>query len=64
MQRTVEWFDTRKLAEAAEKRAIETENPIYNKVHNGRNAHRRIELPAARRRRQAEAEESREKLDA
>jgi hypothetical protein len=64
VQRTVEWFDTRKLAEAAEKRAIETENPIYNKVHNGRNAHRRIELPAARRRRQAEAEESREKLDA
>lgn len=31
---TIEWYDSRKEVEAAEKVAIQTEGPIYNKLHN------------------------------
>lgn len=33
---TLEWFDTRALALAAEAAAIKAERPVYNKTHSGR----------------------------
>ena len=43
VRRETEWYDTRTEAEAAEKAAIETEKPIWNKVFNGSNRRRRVD---------------------
>jgi hypothetical protein len=34
VDRTIRWFDTRTAAQAAEKVAIQTEKPAYNRVYN------------------------------
>ena len=36
-RQTAEWFESREAAEEAERRAIETEQPLYNVVHSSRN---------------------------
>jgi hypothetical protein len=43
VRRETQWFPSRSEAEAAEKLAIETEKPIWNKQHNGGNSRRRID---------------------
>lgn len=46
VKRTVEYYPSKKAAKAAEKAAIEAEQPIYNKAMNGRNPFRRVDQRA------------------
>lgn len=43
--RVIEWYDDRPTAERAERKAIETEGPRYNIVHNYRPAAPTVEAP-------------------
>jgi predicted GIY-YIG superfamily endonuclease len=43
VRREVDYYPTRKAAAAAEKLAIETERPLYNKQHNQRNPRRLVD---------------------
>lgn len=47
-QTTLEWFPDRQSAEAAERKAIQAERPIFNIVHNPDAERRRDEYIAAR----------------
>lgn len=40
---TVEWFETRKQADTAERKAIADERPVFNTAHNARNRKAAIE---------------------
>ena len=55
IRRTTEYWPTKKAVKEAEKRAIETEQPIYNRQHNGGNPNRKVDLRRPRKRAEADA---------